>query len=67
MPHAYSTFVDLPSERPVVGPGDSGGPFFSGTAAFGATVAHSRSGATHDGYYMPVDYLGPLGVREITR
>ncbi len=67
VPHANATFVGVASERPLVGPGDSGGPFLSGTAAYWTTVAYSRSGSTHYGYYIPVDYLGSLGVRVITR
>ena len=67
VPRANATFVGVASERPVVGAGESGGPFLSGAAAYGTTVAYSRSGSTHYGYYMPVDYLNSLGVRVITR
>ena len=67
VPHANTTVFGVASQRPVVGPGDSGGSFLSGTAAYGGAVAYSRSSSTHYGYYMPVDYLGSLGVRVITR
>jgi streptogrisin C len=63
IPNAKATFVGVSSRRAVVLPGDSGGPFFSGTSAYGTTVAYSRSGTTHYGYYMPADYLSELGLR----
>ena len=67
VPNASPTFVGVASSRTVVGPGDSGGPFMAGNSAYGTAVAYSRSGSTHYGYYMPVDFLGSLGVRLITR
>lgn len=63
VPDANDTFVGVSSRRPVVLPGDSGGPVFLGNRAYGTATAYSRSGSTYYGYYMPVDYLRSIGVR----
>lgn len=60
IPNAQATFVGVSSPRPVVLPGDSGGPFFSNTSGYGATVGYNKVGDTNYGYYMPLDYLGDL-------
>jgi hypothetical protein len=39
-------------------PGDSGGPWFSGTSAYGSHTA----GSGNNSVYMPVDYLSGVGV-----
>lgn len=62
VPRANATFIGISSRKPVVLPGDSGGPVFSGSYALGTATAYSRQGSTHYGYYMAVDYLAELGL-----
>lgn len=63
VPNAAATFIGVRSSRPVVLPGDSGGPFMASNRAYGTATAYSRSGSAYYGYYMPVDYLARLGLR----
>ena len=67
VPHARPTFVPVGSDKRVVRPGDSGGPIFVGSQAWGTAIAYSRPGSSHHGYYMPVDHLGPPGARQALR
>jgi hypothetical protein len=54
----HSDSVDL-SE-----PGDSGGPWFSGTSAFGIMTGDIEPG--NDAYYMPINYISVIGVNILT-
>lgn len=48
--------------------GDSGGPWFSGSTAYGTHVGGGpgSGGTLNDSFYMAIDYIAPLGVSVLT-
>lgn len=54
----HSNTVDLAE------PGDSGGPWFSGSTAFGIMTGDIEPG--NDAYYMAINYMSTLGILVLT-
>ncbi len=65
VPNATATFIHVenPPNR-IAYYGDSGGPWFSGSTAYG--VLHGGNPSVGDAIYMAIDYISTLGVSVLT-
>ncbi|MCJ7655264.1 MAG: S1 family peptidase [Dehalococcoidia bacterium] len=66
IPNCQPTFICVDNDagyNPLVSLGDSGGPWWVATTAYGTTCARD---ATGDGYYMAVNYFSGIGVSVMT-
>lgn len=65
VPGAASTFIVVTSAtQDQAEPGDSGGPWYSGSTAYGVTSGHFTG--NNDAIYMAIDYISALGVSVLT-
>lgn len=62
VPNGKSTFICVNAgDRPLSSPGDSGGPWFVGTTAYGIHSGGGDNGGLS--IYMAVDYMSSLGIQ----